>query len=582
MRIEGPVVRVAQQGEPVVRPEGLPQLVRKPGDSTGYALAPEVDGDLLELELVSDGTGGGRTAGLAWASTWSVGQEGGEEGVEEVRGTGWVPGEAGSDRSELGGLVQMLREVCRVARARRAAGKRLRVARLVTDCEGARDAAEWAVSAPMGKVLTHKNRVLLLEWRGRMREAVELGVQVSIGWMKGHTDRTDWPYPVQAWCDEFAVAANTGGEEVEGEAQVALTVGGSVRALGREGAEAGLERVEPGAGTAVESGGGESGTRVRQFGGRVDAAAGERVHGRERVGRSGVGGEAPARGSGAAGGAVGRGVRSGAVGAGAKGEGARRAGRASVAVPDVRRGGGGRVGGARHRGVPRHRGGQSVRRRGGRGRAHAAAGLRPGAGAAGVGAVERHVARDVARSGVAGLHGQGGSQAAGRGSGAKGGGRGTGWRGRGLLSRGAGGGAAAVEGGIRRHKGGGGGQRAAGEGGRGGRRQRREGLAHDAVPAVRAVAPAHGGAGGVPRGGQGGASARTGAGGDGGRQTAGGQRRVGMAGGVRGLDGASRAAGRRGGRGGDVLRPHQPRRTSRKTGYIFRGLADVSQRLYRS
>ena len=218
-RIEGPVVRVAQQGEPVVRPAGLPQLVRKPGDSTGYALAPEIDGDLLELELVSDGTGGGRTAGLAWASTWSVGQEGGEEGVEEVRGTGWVPGEAGSDRSELGGLVQMLREVCRVARGRRAAGKRLRVARLVTDCEGARDAAEWAVSAPMGKVLTHKNRVLLLEWRGRMREAVELGVQVSIGWMKGHTDRTDWPYPVQAWCDEFAVAANAGGEDVEGEAR---------------------------------------------------------------------------------------------------------------------------------------------------------------------------------------------------------------------------------------------------------------------------------------------------------------------------------------------------------------------------
>ena len=63
-RIEGPVVRVAQQGA-VVGPEGLPQLVRKPGDSTGYALAPEIDGDLLELELVSDGTGGGRTAGLA-------------------------------------------------------------------------------------------------------------------------------------------------------------------------------------------------------------------------------------------------------------------------------------------------------------------------------------------------------------------------------------------------------------------------------------------------------------------------------------------------------------------------------------
>ena len=35
-----------------------------------------------------------------------------------------------------------------------------------------------AVSAPMGKLLANKNRVLLLEWRGQMREAVELGVQV--------------------------------------------------------------------------------------------------------------------------------------------------------------------------------------------------------------------------------------------------------------------------------------------------------------------------------------------------------------------------------------------------------------------
>ena len=65
---------------------------------------------------------------------------------------------------------------------------------------------------------------------------------------------------------------------------MALTVGGPVRALGREGAEAGVERVEPGVGTPVASGGSESGTRVRQLGGRVDAVAGERVHGRERVG----------------------------------------------------------------------------------------------------------------------------------------------------------------------------------------------------------------------------------------------------------------------------------------------------------
>ena len=33
--------------------------------------------------------------------------------------------------------------------------------------------------------------------------------------MKGHTARVEWPYPVQAWCDEFAVVANNGGAEVE-------------------------------------------------------------------------------------------------------------------------------------------------------------------------------------------------------------------------------------------------------------------------------------------------------------------------------------------------------------------------------
>ena len=36
--------------------------------------------------------------------------------------------------------------------------------------------------------------------------------------MKGHTDRVDWPHLVQAWCDWFAVAANRGGNKVEGEA----------------------------------------------------------------------------------------------------------------------------------------------------------------------------------------------------------------------------------------------------------------------------------------------------------------------------------------------------------------------------
>ena len=167
------------------------------------------------MELVSDGTGGGKAAGWAWATAWDGRAE--EYTSQAPREAGWVPGEADSARSELGGLVRMAGEVLRVAAARRHTDTPLRLARLVTDCEGARDAATWAETATTGKVLRHKNRVLLLEWRELARLLKEEGVTVVIGWMKGHTDRKDWPFPVQTWCDEHAVVANTRGEQLAEE-----------------------------------------------------------------------------------------------------------------------------------------------------------------------------------------------------------------------------------------------------------------------------------------------------------------------------------------------------------------------------
>jgi hypothetical protein len=133
----GGEVQVEEEGA------GLPEVTVREGERWGYVGAPSTGGapedepgEEVEMELVSDGTGGRRTAGLAWASTW---QEG---GAQYIRGTGWVPGAAESDRSELGGLIQQLKEVLRVAAEMREAGRQLVLARLLTDCEGAMRAVE--------------------------------------------------------------------------------------------------------------------------------------------------------------------------------------------------------------------------------------------------------------------------------------------------------------------------------------------------------------------------------------------------------------------------------------------------------
>ena len=181
---------------------GAREGVRASGIGNGYRHEDDVR-DLRDvgIELAADGTGGGRVAGFAWCTTYL---EEGEREEGDTAGTGWVPGEPGSDRAELGALLQQIREVEAWREYERAQGRQPRWARLVSDCEGALRAAEWAISAQLGKVLRHKNRALLLEWRYRFARC---DGEVTLAWLPSHTDRTDWPFPAHTWCDETAPLA---------------------------------------------------------------------------------------------------------------------------------------------------------------------------------------------------------------------------------------------------------------------------------------------------------------------------------------------------------------------------------------
>jgi hypothetical protein len=205
--------------------ESMPDIETREGERKGYEEAPtttdgvgEEEMGEIDLELMSDGTGGGEAAGLAWATVWH--KEGGD-----IRGTGFVPGRAESHRSEFGGLCQNLKEVLKEAERRQAAGEavcaQLRRVRLNTDCEGAQKAAKWALQAPTGKILRHKNRVLMLEWIWLHKKVTNLGIKVVIGWIKAHTERRSWPHVVQGWCDEYATEANGHGDRVKKEATIA-------------------------------------------------------------------------------------------------------------------------------------------------------------------------------------------------------------------------------------------------------------------------------------------------------------------------------------------------------------------------
>jgi len=187
--------------------EGAPETPREIGR---LYLPRSLDGaGALTRESVSDGTGVGAVAGFAWAVAFDseLGEVDNAALVQHVGGLGWTQGDVRADRAELGGLIAQLR---------RAGSGRVR---LLTDCLAMALLARWAERAPTTAILRHEHRVLLLEWRALVkareemeREATERGeagswLPVELGWIRGHTGRSDGPMTAQDWCDRAAPEA---------------------------------------------------------------------------------------------------------------------------------------------------------------------------------------------------------------------------------------------------------------------------------------------------------------------------------------------------------------------------------------
>ena len=165
----------------------------------------------VEWSMVADGTGGGKVAGFAFATTYT------DEREDAVQGVGWVPGEATSDRAELGGIVQMMWEAKRYVSKAMHEGRTVEKVRLTSDCEGALKAVRWVKTAATGDLLKHKNRALLLEckWLWEHMEA-----EVELTWLPSHTGRKVHPFPIHDWCDESAPLAHSLGDHEGEEAKV--------------------------------------------------------------------------------------------------------------------------------------------------------------------------------------------------------------------------------------------------------------------------------------------------------------------------------------------------------------------------
>ena len=163
-----------------------------------YEEAPQhcgADGSPIDVvyESLTDGTGAGH-GGFAFMVTLD---ERGALDASSARGlderlaeVGWTAAPPRPDRAELAGLVHQLR------RAPNRAG-----VRLVSDCLSMLLLVRWAGAAPLDKILRHEHRGLLLEWRRllALRDFPPL-----LGWMRGHTERREWPYPAQIACDSAA------------------------------------------------------------------------------------------------------------------------------------------------------------------------------------------------------------------------------------------------------------------------------------------------------------------------------------------------------------------------------------------
>ena len=180
-----------------------------PTVSGRYKVAPEhveADGRCITVtyESVTDGTGSGH-GGFAFKVT--LDEQGAPDAgsaselsarLEEV---GWTAAPPRSDRAELAGLVHQLR------RAPDRSG-----VRLLSDCLSMLLLAQWSGTAPLDKIFGHEHRGLLLEWRRLLstREHAPL-----LGWLRGHTERCEWPYPAQIACDSAAAWTSSHAPEDE-------------------------------------------------------------------------------------------------------------------------------------------------------------------------------------------------------------------------------------------------------------------------------------------------------------------------------------------------------------------------------
>ena len=141
----------------------------------------------LTYESMSDGTGGGKSAGFAWQVTLDL-----EKPKQHLyREAGRAVGLVRADTSELAGMVRQLQK----------APDRPGV-RLCSDCNGVLLMIYRARKMRPQRVLRHAQRVLLREWL-----ELEAGrkYQVRLGWVRGHTEREDFPFAAQRWCDDNAL-----------------------------------------------------------------------------------------------------------------------------------------------------------------------------------------------------------------------------------------------------------------------------------------------------------------------------------------------------------------------------------------
>jgi hypothetical protein len=147
----------------------------------------------LSYESTSDGTSiypGGFALTVTLDTKGRLSADG-STALRETCLVGWYAAPPAPDRAELAGIVSQLR-LCPDAPD----------ARIAADCLAMLLLAFWACSASPRQIMAHEQRVLLREWRALLRARTH--GRPSMGWMRGHAARNDWPYPAQAACDRAA------------------------------------------------------------------------------------------------------------------------------------------------------------------------------------------------------------------------------------------------------------------------------------------------------------------------------------------------------------------------------------------